>query len=773
MKKSIMFSFLILSCITTFSAETKSGNKTWNLVWSEEFNGSSLDKTKWQYQIGNGFWNGDTWISGWGNNESEYYTDREKNVAVKDGKLIITAQNDNFDGEAGGKKVNFPYTSGKIYTKDLYAKKYGRIEFRAKLPRGKGLWPALWLLPQKDIYGGWAASGEIDVVEGWGSNDKKLAGTLHYGETWPKNTHTGKEYVFKNSSVTEFHDYVLEWLPGEIKWYVDGELYQVQNNWYAKHNNEAMSYTYPAPFDQEFYIILNLAVGGWFDGDINESTKFPATMEVDYVRVYDLEGGYDENVKKPEIKANENSTMKQKVNENLLDNGDFSNEDKSWQLLSHFGGQGTFSFEKEDNEELLKATIDDGGQQSYSIQIIHDVPLVKGQWYKLTFDAKAELPREIGLKIGAGEQRGWIPYYTSAFNLTKSLDTYTAIFQMNGDTDPIAKLEIHGGLSKTNFSLGNFKLAPIDNVEEEFKNILKMPLGNGNLIYNGTFDQGDLKRTIFWEFEKINSDILVKNRQLSIAGKNELVRVYQKRIPLTKGANYSMSFKAASDVENKLVIKVMDKDLKNTFLEKEFLLSKDLKSYDFNFKSEFNDKEYTIVAELPNATDNITLDDFFLKKQTDYSGIEKVIVNDDFSTKDSLRNWTLWKGGEYGFGGDSTITVDKSRAKFTIKDIGNEEWSNLLYQNITLQKGLKYRVSFDINSSITRDVRLVVENANYQKYVGKLINVDKNVKNISVDFVAERAEEVGVKFIVGNVGSTKNRPHDIYIDNVKVEVVEE
>jgi len=152
-----------------------------------------------------------------------------------------------------------------------------------RLPGGQGLWPAFWLLPQDSFYGTWAASGEIDVMEavnlgGLGGNT--VAGTLHYGGEWPNNVFTGDQYAVPSSATDEFHTYALEWDVNEMRWYVDGVLYGMQNTWYSS------AATFPAPFDQRFYILFNVAVGGNFPGPPNGSTTFPVTMEVDYVRVY-------------------------------------------------------------------------------------------------------------------------------------------------------------------------------------------------------------------------------------------------------------------------------------------------------------------------------------------------------------------------------------------------------------------------------------------------------------------------------------------------------
>jgi beta-glucanase (GH16 family) len=274
----------------------------WKLVWSDEFDGKEIERAKWDFDIGNGYYNYDAeqWVSGWGNDELQYYTREPDNAFVKDGSLHIRALKESLHGCG--------YSSAKVKTrkrdgKPLFCQKYGRFEFRVKLPTGQGIWPALWLLPQDDKYGGWAASGEIDVMEARGQEPAKVLGTLHFGSRWPANVFVTKEYVLPRSgSIADFHIYALEWEPGQIRWFVDGQQYQEQSFWWssgktegnkgAKPEKEADLYPWPAPYDQPFYLIMNLAVGGRFLGKPDKSTVFPAEMLVDYVRVYEKVGGY-------------------------------------------------------------------------------------------------------------------------------------------------------------------------------------------------------------------------------------------------------------------------------------------------------------------------------------------------------------------------------------------------------------------------------------------------------------------------------------------------
>jgi beta-glucanase (GH16 family) len=238
----------------------------WKLVWSDEFNGTSVDTNHWKFETGN--------HNGWGNHELEYYTDRPDNACVSNGVLHIVARREFTNG--------FSYTSARIKGQGLFSKKYGRFEFRAKVPRGKGYWPALWLMPEHSPYGGWPACGEIDVMENRGNYPAVVQGTIHYAETNGGHLQSTEYFTFpQNEGADKFDNYLLEWTTNSISWSVDGRLYETQTNW------STANAPYPAPFDQPFYIILNLAVGGAYPGSPDTNTVFPGEMQVDYIRVYD------------------------------------------------------------------------------------------------------------------------------------------------------------------------------------------------------------------------------------------------------------------------------------------------------------------------------------------------------------------------------------------------------------------------------------------------------------------------------------------------------
>ncbi len=276
--------------------------KGWTLLWRDEFDGPALDRSKWDLDIGNGFFDyrGHQWVPGWGNEELQYYTDSAANIQVADSLLTIRAVKESLHGCG--------YTSARIKSRrrdgaPLFNKLYGRFEFRAKVPWGKGLWPALWLLPQDDRYGGWAASGEIDVMEIAGEKPHEVLNSIHYGSTYPKRTlHTHVHTLPDDSTVADWHVYAVEWEPGEIRFFVDEVHTSTENFWWSCSQTadgqglEARRATdlnpWPAPFDQPFYLVMNVAVGGNFPGVPNADTRFPAELVVDYVRVYDKLGGY-------------------------------------------------------------------------------------------------------------------------------------------------------------------------------------------------------------------------------------------------------------------------------------------------------------------------------------------------------------------------------------------------------------------------------------------------------------------------------------------------
>ncbi len=239
------------------------------LLWSDEFSYTGLpDSTKWNYDLGNGCPN----LCGWGNNELQHYTNQPENARVENGLLIIEAHQLSDSTR--------PYTSARLVTRGKAQWKSVRVEVRARLPRGRGTWPAIWMLPAEWKYGGWPASGEIDIMEHVGFDENVIHGTLHT-ETFNHMKRTQREGTLMVKDVTTaFHVYAVDWQPDKIAFLIDDKPF------FTVHKAPADTWK-EWPFDQEIYLILNLAVGGFWGGmqGIDRSI-WPQRMEIDYVRVY-------------------------------------------------------------------------------------------------------------------------------------------------------------------------------------------------------------------------------------------------------------------------------------------------------------------------------------------------------------------------------------------------------------------------------------------------------------------------------------------------------
>lgn len=263
-----MIIFLIFGTFFLQSCSILSTSPQYKIVWADEFEFDGYpDENKWSYDLGDGC----PVICRWGNNESQYYTKNLHNAKVDKGHLTITAIKEDI--------YSYHYTSSRLVTKNKGDWTYGKIEVKAKLPSGKGMWPAIWMLPTDNFYGGWPKSGEIDIVEYVGHIPDSIFATTHtesfrnaYG------THNTKS-VYIPDATTNFHIYGMEWDEEKIMMTVDGKKYFTMlnsNNGYQKW-----------PFDKRFHLILNIAVGGYWGATKGiDDFVFPQSMVVDYVRIY-------------------------------------------------------------------------------------------------------------------------------------------------------------------------------------------------------------------------------------------------------------------------------------------------------------------------------------------------------------------------------------------------------------------------------------------------------------------------------------------------------
>ena len=428
--KKIISSILALSMLLPMAGCGAKKTETpqidgYKLLWSDEFDGKEMDQSKWNYEPHE---------PGWTNNELQEYTTSTKNVFVRDGKLVLKAIKTQKDGKDY-------YTSGKVTGQNKTDFQYGKVVVSAKVPEGQGLWPAIWMMPKDEsYYGQWPKCGEIDIMESLGNDTTTSYSTIHYGEPHAEKQGTIVKEGDERFSA-KFHEYSVEWEPGEMRFYTDGELVLTVNDWFTAKEGEDEK-PYPAPFNQPFFVQMNLAVGGDWPGNPDATTDFnKAEFEIDYVRVYQ-KPSYDTNVKKPEKTfAQADSTG------NFIRNGDFKKKEKldddtDWKFLLFNGGVG--AAEIKDGEIVI--TSSNCGTEEYSVQLVHpDLPMRKGHKYRVSFDIKADEARKCIVCVSA-PNAGWIRYLPdTSIDLTTEFKKFTFEFEMKDKDDNNGRLEFNMG----------------------------------------------------------------------------------------------------------------------------------------------------------------------------------------------------------------------------------------------------------------------------------------------------------------------------------------
>ena len=503
----------------------------YELIWADEFDGSygdapvdpetGLDLDNWSYQLGDG--STDCGNPGWGNRELQAYTGDVRNICVNedlsgdgvpDGLLRITASRE-ADGYVYGTESPKKYTSARIRStrpdRELFNTTYGYIEARISLPATQGAWPAFWMLPQSDrIYGGWPVSGELDIMETVGSfgNDvhNMACSTLHWGV--PDHVYKGSGYTRLNSDIIFFHTYGVDWKPGEITWYYDGEPICTIASWEGGKPGASDSLSFDAPFDQPFYLLLNLAVdSGQFGGAENKAAfDGSINMYVDYVRVYQAKDGYADYAEPaggPGGRDNWQAYAGQnqiagiaEIDQNM---GDELTADKSRWFLScnanSTGGSATAS--SEDGWAAVEIT--SSGSQDYSVQLIGHYDAKAGYAYRVSFDAYAE-GKMAGKTVicDSKEWRSWSAYGIKSFVLKEEPTAVSYTFMQNEDFEN-CRIEFNlGSRSTGTVHIGNVRVEIIDPAFLGGDGDSRAPLSNGNVIYNGSFDQGS-RRVGSWQ----------------------------------------------------------------------------------------------------------------------------------------------------------------------------------------------------------------------------------------------------------------------------------
>lgn len=398
----------------------------YTLLWNDEFNGDTLDETKWTRELRD---------PGWTNAELQAYVASDENIYVHNGKLTLRAikyQDEN------GKDA---YTSGKVNSQNKQDFMYGKVVARAKVPTGKGLWPAIWMMPQDEsFYGQWPKCGEIDIMEVLGDQTELAYQTIHYGE--PHGEQQGTKKLEGTTFADDFHDYSVEWEPGEIRYYIDDELILTVNDWYTAEEGELWK-EYPAPFNQPFFVQMNLAVGGTWPGNPTPETDFEnAKFEIDYVRVYQ-KPEYDTNVKRPK-----KVFRKADKNGNFIHNGDFSvaedlTDEEDWNFLLFAEGEGT----AEIKDGMITITSENAGTENHSVQLVQrEMPMKNGHKYRLSFDAIA-YDRDRNFKVCVSAPNvGWIRYLPdTSVRVTTEWQTFTYEFEMTQNDDNLGRVEFNLG----------------------------------------------------------------------------------------------------------------------------------------------------------------------------------------------------------------------------------------------------------------------------------------------------------------------------------------
>ena len=732
------------------------------LKWSDEFNGTALNREDWNVELHE---------PGWVNSEWQAYVDSTDNIKVQDGKLLIQpVKTKNEDG-------TYSYTSGRVNTQGKHDFKYGYFECRAKVPTGKGYLPAFWMMPtDENLYGQWPKCGEIDIMEVMGQETNKAYGTIHYGE--PSDQSQGTYSVAAaNNFADNYHTYAVDWEPGKITWYVDGIKYHEESDWFSAKSGQG-TVAYPAPFDQPFYMILNLAVGGSWVGYPDDSTTYDdQQFAIDYVKVYQKDS-YDENVEKP-IK---NVVLRDPdATGNYINNGDFSvaedlTDDVNWKFLTAQEGEG--SAEIKDKQIVISTT--KAGTADYSIQLVQpNVPLQKGGKYKVTFDAYADAARTMIADI-SGPDHNYTRYLSDTkLDLGTEKKTYTLAFQMTSDSDANGRLEFNLGntASTATVYISNVRIEKTGS-EEIKEDTTKKALADGNYVYNGSFQEGT-GRLGYWEITNdADADISVTNledgRRLKVTSKAGTdagkVLVGQSDLALGAGSDYELSFTAQADEAKTMTVTVAGE----TYT---FDLTTEKKNYSVKIKT---------ADELQNT--NISFD----------LGLGTTVYLDDVRIDEDA----LIKNGSFnaGFSGfeaycytqsNVTYVVDSlsesNAADFTIKDTGDQEWHIQLKQTgVNLEKGQWYRLSMKMKSSIKRKVSYALQRdgnkhtdakgePDWTPYCQETVDLTENYQTFSTEFQMKEGDDPGTVFNIamGAVGETPIKgQHRICIDDIVLEKIE-
>lgn len=688
----------------------------------------------------------------------------ESTIKISDIKMVKKS--------ISGTKVKKSYTSGRISTQNKQTFTYGRFECRAKVPKGQGYLPAFWLMANdENVYGQWPRCGEIDCMEVMGQETNKAYGTIHYGN--PHSESQGTYYTGADEADFSdgFHTFTCDWEPGKITWYVDGVKYHEESDWYSTTVGQG-TLTYPAPFDQPFYIILNLAVGGSWVGNPNDETSFENNpYEIDYVRVYQKDS-YDEDVKRP---VKEVTLRRPDANGNYINNGDFSvkeelSDETNWKFLTALEGEAEASI---DNNTMMIKTAKEG-TVDYSVQLVQaDLPFEKGAAYQVQFDAYASADREMGVDVKAPDH-GYMSYMPHQdVQLTTKKQTYTYNFKMGDASDANGRLEYNMGAkgSTADIYISNVsvkKIKEADPNEKEEKTVL----ANGNYVYNGSFQEGD-KHLGYWNISNAeNADVTVTpfsdGRRLKVTmsgNEKSAVVISQEDLAFATGTPYKFSFTASSDADNTITANigghVYTFDIK-AGETKDFAV-------ELPSDAEYVNHDISITLGMQGTTwiDNVSLVENALIKNGSFNdGTTGYTVYIDSSAKasyvvDSLKD-------------DNALAV-------TINDTGDADWKvQIKQENIKLEKGKTYKLKFKAKSSLNRQIRVVMqgqENRGWSVYSNdNIVDLTNEYQTFEDTFTMNEDTDTAAFFsaCLGKIGDNRiTTQHEVRIDDISLEEVKD
>lgn len=664
----IVVSAFILGFSVSAQNQDRISYDGYTLKFEDTFDGKSLNKKSWNYEKHQ---------PGWVNNELQEYTENKKNIYVENGNLVIQPV------KTVDKRGNVSYTSGRINTQGKITAKYGIIEARIKVPQGQGYLPAFWMMPDNEsLYGSWPLCGEIDIMEVLGNQINKSYSTLHFGEP-----HTQKQVskvLDTGDFANEFHTFACEWNPDEFRYYVDGNYIGSVTEWFTKRLNDSDPVTFPAPFDQPFYIILNVAVGGNWPGYPDETTTFDekAQMLVDYVRIYQKDS-YNGNV-----------TMKQVSVK--ADTGDASGNyvhNDGWKFLTALGGDGNADIGK--NE--IAVTTKNAGSVDYSVQLVNGgIPLIKGGLYEFSFDAYASENRTMMAGL-TGPDNGYVRYFgDEKIELGTKKKHYTFSFQMKASSDPSCRIDLNMGATSSKAAIYISNVIVRQTGTGKIAEPEKTMTADGNYVYNGTFDRGDGRFKYWTKKLSDNASLEITNNNnirackviVKSASENAAV-ISQDDMPLAQNTDYVFSINSDSDGFERTKILVNGNAL---VLQKPSAAGKPYTAR-FNTGTTKNKSELKIIFDQPGqyVFDDIKIEEGALVKNSSF--------------KDGMSGWEL-----YTYSAGSAAVKAENCAAVTINDTTTDEWKIQLKQNgITLEKGTTYKLAFDISSTIDRDVKYALQ----------------------------------------------------------------